>query len=795
MLPQDFPKVFEALTGSSPFPWQTALYLRFIRGDFPPTASLPTGLGKTSVIAIWLCALVTESTATAIPRRLVYVVNRRTVVDQTTTEVERLCAALKGKSELAGIRDNLATLSALPLPPDASPLAVSTLRGQLADNGEWCADPTRPAVIVGTVDMIGSGLLFSRYTRGFKTRPLHAGFLGQDALLVHDEAHLEPAFQTLLESVVVAQNAGKDPRPLRVIALSATNRSASNDKSFGLDEHPDDKDSDNPIVQKRIRATKRLSLVALGEDEKLDVKLAELAKARPEGRAVLIFARSVETAMKVATELDKGPHKRKVALLTGTMRGQERDDLVAKNPVFQRFLAPKDRAKNIEPASGSVFLVATSAGEVGVNFSGCDLVCDLSTFESMAQRFGRVNRFGEFNDTEIIVVHETDFDSKKPLEAARERTLALLKELGDSASPAALAALPADARVAAFAPEPTLRVATDVQFDAWACTSIRESIAARPPVAPYLHGEAEWQPPETYLAWRDDPDFQHVEDPESFLDEFPLKPAELLRDSTARIVKTLAALLERREPESASLHAWLITENGAVKRFSLSNFDKDAAEVAFADATLILPTSLGGVDEKGIFSASAKDPAIDCSGIERRKSDSREGADFCVDISNEDADEPRYLLWFAPAAELIQQRRKTNTVPETLDTHTAAVAANAAAIATKIFPNTPDNGEPDLARCLILAAHLHDLGKNRAQWQRNIGNLAYDPANRATILAKSGGNTRSRNISEHYRHEFGSLLDAASDPAFNGLSEAERENYPAPRRRSPRTCAPLFSRR
>jgi CRISPR-associated endonuclease/helicase Cas3 len=364
MFSQDFSKVFETLTGSSPFPWQTVLYHRLMRGDFPSSVSLPTGLGKTSIIAIWLCALVTKSTATTIPRRLVYVVNRRTVVDQTTAEVEQLRTALKHKPELTEICNVLTNLCVLPLPANTLPLAVSTLRGQFADNGEWCADPTRPAVIVGTVDMIGSGLLFSRYTRGFKTRPLHAGFLGQDSLLVHDEAHLEPAFQTLLESIVTAQNAGKDPRPLRVLALSATNRSALGAKPFGLDENPNDKDSNNPIIQKRIHATKRLSLVALGKDDKLDDKLVELVKARPEERAVLIFARSVETAMQVATELDKSPLKRKVALLTGTMRGQERDDLVDKNPVFQRFLTPKDRAKNVEPASGTVFLVATSAGEV-----------------------------------------------------------------------------------------------------------------------------------------------------------------------------------------------------------------------------------------------------------------------------------------------------------------------------------------------------------------------------------------------------------------------------------------------
>jgi len=79
-------------------------------------------------------------------------------------------------------------LCAIPLDEKDEPLAISTLRGQFADNREWSADPSRPAVICGTVDMIGSRLLFSGYGVGFKSRPLHAGFLGQDALLIHDEA-------------------------------------------------------------------------------------------------------------------------------------------------------------------------------------------------------------------------------------------------------------------------------------------------------------------------------------------------------------------------------------------------------------------------------------------------------------------------------------------------------------------------------------------------------------------------------------------------------------------------------
>ena len=60
-----------------------------VEGNFPERCDIPTGLGKTSIIAIWLLALAHRArsgVASGFPRRLVYVVNRRTVVDQATRE-------------------------------------------------------------------------------------------------------------------------------------------------------------------------------------------------------------------------------------------------------------------------------------------------------------------------------------------------------------------------------------------------------------------------------------------------------------------------------------------------------------------------------------------------------------------------------------------------------------------------------------------------------------------------------------------------------------------------------------
>ena len=69
--------------GSSAFPWQTALLERFRAGDVPRALDLPTGLGKTSVIAIWLVAPTTpEDRVARIVKRgsgFIYYVSREGV--------------------------------------------------------------------------------------------------------------------------------------------------------------------------------------------------------------------------------------------------------------------------------------------------------------------------------------------------------------------------------------------------------------------------------------------------------------------------------------------------------------------------------------------------------------------------------------------------------------------------------------------------------------------------------------------------------------------------------------------
>ena len=198
-----------------PFRWQIRLLRRLLSADLPKAVDVPTGLGKTSVMALWLIALAKGAN---LPRRLVYVVDRRAVVDQATRFAERLRCNIP--DELAG---RLRLRNGLP---------ISTLRGGFADNRDWLEDPSQPAIVVGTIDMIGSRLLFEGYGVSRRMRPYHAGLLGVDALVLLDEAHLCPPFEALLRHVAEHRDGKLGPRmdagtitpPFHLMSLSATGR-------------------------------------------------------------------------------------------------------------------------------------------------------------------------------------------------------------------------------------------------------------------------------------------------------------------------------------------------------------------------------------------------------------------------------------------------------------------------------------------------------------------------------------------------------------------------------------------
>ena len=561
----DFGPAFKALTGHTPFPWQRRLFDLLSGGELPSAVDVPTGLGKTWVMAIWLLA---RAAGARLPRRLVYVVDRRAVVDQATDSAECLREAL-ARSDLDPVRSALG-LAGRRLP-------ISTLRGQHLDNREWLDDPAGPAIIVGTVDMIGSRLLFEGYGVSRRMRPMQAGLLGCDALVLLDEAHLARPFERLLKAIekgcrphagehggsTFGKLAGPSasaslPPPFRVLPLSATLGSTSEPETpFTIDED----DQANETVRRRLDAPKTLTVEALVEGASLEGTLAERAwdlayrmtEAAGRPMRMLIYCAKRTVAEKVAHDLGgrvrKAAPGSKVILFVGGRRVHERQ-LAADELRRQGLMAGSDAHP-----SAPVFLVSTSAGEVGVDLDADHMVCDLVAWERMVQRLGRVNRLGS-GTARVLVVDQGPPEKKAAGDegiARHSAVRALLAELprtegGHQAGPGALAGLAArsDRIAEASTPMPLHPALNRPLVDAWSMTSLVEH-TGRPEVDPWLRGWREDEP-RTTVVWRrylpvcvagDRVDALKGKEVEAFFDAVPLDVSERLETETWRVVEWL----------------------------------------------------------------------------------------------------------------------------------------------------------------------------------------------------------------------------------------------------------------
>ncbi len=812
---EQFEEHFSALTGRRPpLSWQTRLYeSHFAQGELPRVIDLPTGMGKTMVMAIWLIAR--ASHPDKVPTRLVYVVDRRTVVDQATD----LASKLRDYSE----------------PVLGLDLAISTLRGQLADNREWSRDPTRPAIIIGTVDLVGSALLFSGYRSGYKYRPHEAGLLGMDSLLVLDEAHLSKPFDKLLESIEMLNKPGgagilpANVKPLQVIRMSATAAGDDTDR-FKLEESDLEPDPDPTTGEERIQiitrftANKTLSIVTLAERDKLDDTLAsaahELASEHPGSRIVVFVGtpRLADYVRKALVKKDKD-HDSRVAILTGTMRGLERDELVEK-PVLKRFLDGDERpGEKTDP----VFLVSTSAGEVGMDLNADHMVCDATTIDSFIQRLGRVNRRG-YGDAKVQLVVEAPRPPKKdkqgkeiprpPVEAAIANTLKLLEGVADVSSQNIVALKSGDWKdtyADACSPVPTMVELTDILLDNWSMTSIVEPMPGRPEVAPWLRG-IEQEQSQTVVAWRAevepiDGEYLTARALTAVLSRHHIRPHESLAVNTGYLIKEFLEKIPKLKdrPENLMLTRVAVRlPRGQVLWRSLQEL-KDDPSILYSQSTLILPATFGGL-EAGMLNPESianlrepdEAPAPSLDRADESDYEPNENARARLRIMIERTDDgwqPRALpggaampsdLSFEPTYErttgifnllkdagfrvrLVQpiafdDEGETiralvalapigdarEKVDQLLTEHVAAVERNAKALADALALGTTS----PLRAALEFAAKWHDEGKKSEVWQH----YAYGSVEDGKWLGKMAVTRDAKTTLKGYRHEFGSLL-------------------------------------
>lgn len=762
------------------FPWQTSLLHAFPEpGCRRYALDIPTGLGKTSVMAIWLVA---RALGKPVPRRLVYVVDRRTVVDQATTAAEELRDWVERHHE---VKERLG-LGARPLP-------ISTLRGQHLDNREWLEDPSIPAIIIGTVDMVGSRLLFEGYRTSRKMRPYHAGLLGVDVLLTLDEAHLVPPFERLLETIATnAQGFGPTDRvpPFVLMSLSATGAPAQA-RTYRLT----DADRNHPVVRRRLDAPKHLRFNPLEDPKLLTERLAErawaLATGKEESSRVLVYCTRREVAQRVHTALLK--QTRQALLLVGARRQYERQQ-AAKDLADLGFLA----GSNVT-LDGPAFLVATSAGEVGVDLDADHMVSDLVPWERMVQRFGRVNRRGDGAAIlEVMRVLEVspaeDIPKDSVAETNQERYLAPFRHLphrdaGIDVSPGALLAL----RERQDVQEELSRACTSVPLhpeltrahvEAWAMTSLPEH-TGRPRIQPWLRGWESADPPQCAVAWRQllpvpptgEPDKELVH---AFFEAAPVHSLEILETEAFRVAEWLtqrAQTLQKEGLEESRVVALILGSTGALQHHwtvaRLQGADKRTREMLvsqLAQGTLVVDAQVGGL-ASGLLDRGHSEAAPDVHAHSGNRVRLEQGSapepgwtetHRLVVEADENGDPVRTLVVEerGEAATASENARSIAARSQLLEEHQSWVEVRARELAEAVAPN--------LAHVFALAARLHDEGKRARRWQ-----LAFRaPADGAYAKTRGPLNVH---LLGGYRHEFGSLVIAASHEAVARLSEEDRD--------------------
>ncbi|WP_250564096.1 type I-G CRISPR-associated helicase/endonuclease Cas3g [Sphaerisporangium fuscum] len=490
----DFPAFLWEVHGRKPFPWQQRLVEGMLTdGRWPDVLDVPTGLGKTTMIDI--AVFVAAAGVACARRRMFFVVDRRLVVDEAYDHASALAQAL---AEPPGPISAHVAQALRQKGDDGPALQVTRMRGGVTWSWRWLERPDRYAVVVGTVDQIGSRLLFRGYQVGQHLRPIDAALTGTDSLIVIDEAHLaEPLVKTIRSTLTVdcpQIRVGAQPT---LITMSATTPPAE-----GQRVHRADTDEQDQVARERLAAPRRLHLLApevtkKNADVVVATTMATWAKAlagdAQSGRVVAVVCNSVGRARAVHTLLQSTDAD--VELLIGRSRPIDREYLLKR--CYPRMKVGRSRT------SGRPLIVcATQTIEVGANIDADHLVTESASLAALIQRLGRLNRLGKLMRADAVVIHDGSVGPDDPVYGpARQATWQWLSTLttplesdhlgeGLDVSPLALRALlepvaPA-ARQTMREPLPYMPVLFGQVLDAWVRTSPIPH--PDPPVAPYLHG-------------------------------------------------------------------------------------------------------------------------------------------------------------------------------------------------------------------------------------------------------------------------------------------------------------------
>jgi CRISPR-associated endonuclease/helicase Cas3 len=630
----------------------------------------------------------------------------RTLVEQTADNVRSWLLRLAE----AGLADDLPSSEDVHLLMGGIEPDRSRLR--------WYETPERPAVLIGTQDMLISRALMRGYASGRARWPTEFALLHNDSCWIFDEVQLMGAGVATSTQLQAFRDSSKRAPvlPAGSLWVSATLDPAwLHTVDFPQPKKvlrvPDDVSADaaSPHVQILIEAYKPLAKAPVApagaKKAEVDAYIRALAdfvcKQRVPGGRTLVIVNTVDRAQRLRGALLKA--------------GIDEGELVL---VHSRF-RPSDRRSQMQRLSAvkDGVVVATQAIEAGVDLTSAVMVTELAPWASLVQRFGRVNRYGERKKQEggakvywiDLLGEEADEHAAakqlglpyRPAElrAGREKLLALtdaapvhLRDPGDLEAPRRV--IRRKDLLDLFDTDPDL---TGFDVD----------------ISPYVRDAADT---DIHVFWRD---LKAL----NALDSDPVRPSrdELCAISIGRAREWIEALRKRKLRAYAPDPQWTKKEGGIPPGWRLLDV------LPWPGMSLLVDAAAGGYEpDRGFVGEESEEPVtpVEAPPPEPTETDQEEGEE-----SNEG---------FAR--------------PVTLKDHTEHVITEARQLCVAL------NLDEDANNAILRAARWHDVGKAHPIFQETMRRGLRRAADYDGVLLAKTEKQHLRHKRPYFRHELASTL-------------------------------------